>query len=220
MSSLFDRMRSGAGKAAFEADKLRRVTMLQSELRGLRDEMQEAVEMIGRVALDLHQRGQIGPPELRAACETAVAVLAQLEGKQREIEGVREETYATTEEGPALACPVGHGPLPVGAHFCQQCGQPGVASAPPAVARPPGAVCATCGGALEAEATFCPSCGQRRAPQPDSGPRRQPAAGQPDTVRLSGGPAPGLNCPSCGTPAPNAETPYCPTCGFPYKRAA
>ena len=65
MNSFFDKMRSGAGKAAFEADKLRRVTSAQAELRGLRDELQKAVAIVGRVAFDLHQRGQVGPPELR-----------------------------------------------------------------------------------------------------------------------------------------------------------
>ena len=71
MSSFFDKVRSGAGKAAFEADKLRRVTAAQSDLRGLREEMNRAVNLIGRVAFDLHQRGQDSPPELRAACDAA-----------------------------------------------------------------------------------------------------------------------------------------------------
>ena len=141
MNNFFDKMRSGAGKAAFEADKLRRVTTAQAELRGLRDELQKGIALVGRVAFDLHQRGQIGPPELRAVCEQAAAALALINAKEEDIERIRAEqfvepSFANYEPAGALLCPAGHGPLPGGARYCQHCGQPGISpAAPPAISR-------------------------------------------------------------------------------------
>ncbi len=225
MSSFFDKMRSGAGKAAFEADRLRRVTAAQSELRRLRDEMNRAVNLVGRVAFDLHQRGQAGPPELSAACDTAAAVLAQVSAQEAEIERIRNEQYvepATAAYDPSpLVCPAGHGPLTPGARFCQQCGQPGV---PPAAA--PAIPCPTCGTPLQTDARFCFNCGQPMTPLPP--PKLAPPAPappaptdptQPETVRLDSTKPTKLACPSCGEPVLSDTEAYCATCGYPLKRA-
>lgn len=230
MSSFFDKMRSGAGKAAFEADKLRRTTAAQSELRRLRDEMNRAVNLVGRVAFDLHQRGQTSPPELRAACDAAAAVLAQVSAQEAEIERIRNEQYvepASAAYDPSpLVCPAGHGPLTPGTRFCQHCGQPGV---PPAAA--PTIPCPTCGTPLQPDARFCFNCGQPMtslpapppapsapAPTAPSTPPTPTDPTQPETVRLGGTKLAKLTCPSCGEPVLNDEESYCATCGYPLKR--
>ena len=226
MNSFFDKMRSGAGKAAFEADKLRRVTSAQAELRGLRDELQKAVAIVGRVAFDLHQRGQVGPPELRAVCEQAAAALALINAKEEDIERIRAEqfvepSFAAYQPGGGLICPAGHGPLPGVARYCQHCGQPGISPA-----APPAFACPTCNAPLEADARFCANCGQPlAAPEPPAPePLRPTDPNQPATVRLGDkGPAstaPVTACPSCGTPLPSADAPFCVTCGYPLKRPA
>lgn len=252
MNTFFDKMRSGAGKAAFEADKLRRVTSAQSDLRGLRDEMNKVIVLVGRAAFDLHQRGQVGPPELRAACDAAAAVLAQINAKEAEIETIRNEQFV--EPGlpaynpSALLCPAGHGPLPAGARFCQHCGQPGVAPAPPPAAA--GRPCPACGAPLEPDARFCFNCGQPigvaatppAPPPPPPDPPRPTDPNQPPTVRLgAAGPdtaGPGASgagasspsaagpgssgprpaCPSCGAPV-TSDAPFCDTCGYPFQHA-
>lgn len=218
MNTFFDKMRSGAGKAAFEADRLRRITGVQSELRGLREEMNRALELVGRVAFDLHQRGQTGPPELRAACDAAVAVLAQISGKETELEAIRNEQYeeaaALYYTPAALLCPAGHGPLPGGARFCQHCGAPGVAGAAAASQ----AACPTCGTVVEPGARFCATCGQPigapPAPRPD--PPRSLDPNQPQTVPIN---SPSRTCPSCGTPVTSPGALSCAACGYPFQRA-
>ena len=227
MNNFFDKMRSGAGKAAFEADKLRRVTTAQAELRGLRDELQKGIALVGRVAFDLHQRGQIDPPELRAVCEQAAAALALVNGKESDIERIRAEqfvepSFAAYEPAGALLCPAGHGPLPGGARYCQHCGQPGISPA-----APPAFACPTCNAPLEADARFCANCGQPLAasPAPPAPPAPAPRLtdpNQPPTVRLGGNPgaAAVAPCPSCGAIPPTPDAPFCLTCGYPLPGAA
>ena len=218
MNSFLDKMRSGAGKAAFEADKLRRVAGLQSDLRRLRGEMEEAIAVVGRVAFDLHQHAQIAPPQLRAVCDQAATVLAEIGAREAELELVRNEQYvesfAAAYEPAALLCPAGHGPLVDGARFCSHCGQAGVAPLPPATAS-----CATCGKPLEAEAQFCVNCGRPRDAQTTVELPHEPAAGRPATVRLDS-PAAVRACPACGTAVPDPDTSFCATCGYPFKRAS
>jgi len=233
MNSFFDKMRSGAGKAAFEADKLRRVTLIQSELRGLRDEFQKLCAQAGQIAFSLHQRGQIGQPELRAVCEQLAALHRQIGDQEAEADRVRNEQYvdaSAAPAGPTLLCPQGHGPIPPGARFCQLCGQPGVSAGGWASA--PAAICATCGDALTPDSAFCANCGApvggaRPAgppplPPPAAAPPRPPTPDPSATVRL-GGPggagAPAL-CPSCAAPLTDPGAAACATCGYPLRRPA
>ncbi len=234
MNTFFDKMRSGAGKAAFEADKLRRVTLLQSDLRGLRDEFQKLCGQAGQVAFSLHQRGQIGQPELQAVCDQLAALYRQIGDKETEAERIRNEPYieaGVAPASPALLCPQGHGPIAPGARFCQLCGQPGAPAVAQAVSLP---ACATCGAALAPHAAFCANCGapvgvRPSAPPPSPGPppwpgstARPPTPGLPDTVHLGDSTTPAATalCPSCAAPLPDAGAPLCPTCGYPLGRAA
>ena len=186
--------------------------------------MNRAVNLVGRVAFDLHQRGQTGPPELRAACDAAAAVLAQVSAQEAEIERIRNEQYvepATAAYDPSpLVCPAGHGPLTPGTRFCHHCGQPGVPRA--AVPTIP---CPTCGTPLQPDARFCFNCGQPMtssppppapAPTAPSPPPAPTDPTQPETVRL-GSAKP--TCPSCGEPVLNDAESYCATCGYPLKGA-
>ncbi|MGC9348714.1 MAG: zinc ribbon domain-containing protein [Anaerolineae bacterium] len=207
MGSLFDRLRSGAGKAAFEADKLRRIAAVQSNVRSLKEEITQAFYRAGYIAFDTYQADQIDQPDLVAACERIANLQAQLAAYEREIEAIRDEAYEEPTHVPqtGLVCPDGHGELPPGAQFCPVCGARG-AQAPAAEAS-----CPACGAALMPEARFCPKCG---APV-QSAAKPEPVEEQPPTVSEPAIEAPleaSLECPTCGrTLAPNAR--FCPDCG-------
>jgi len=223
MNSFFDRMRSGAGKAAFEADKLRRIALLQNELRGLRDDFHKALGQTGQMAFDLYQRGQVTQPELRAACDVAAAVMAAINAREADVERTRNEQFIDPQlaAAPLLACPMGHGPLPLGARFCQLCGQPGI-DAPPSPP-PPAFCCPTCGEDVAADTLFCANCGQQFGP-PAAPPAPPAALGSasppaiPATLRLGAvqPPAPetAAHCPSCGAKPDRAEAVFCNVCGY------
>ena len=192
MSSFFDKIRSGAGKAAFEADKLRRVTAIQAAIRTHKGNFDKALVEAGQVAFALHQADQITQPELQKVCERLAAIQEQTREKEQEIERIRAEEYVESQEA-GRVCPNGHGPLPAQDNFCQVCGAPAVEVSPPATT---GLACPNCGMALASGARFCSSCGQTVV-LPESA---QPQTSQADT------------CESCGAEL-LPDSIFCAECG-------
>lgn len=193
MNSFLDRIRSGAGKAAFEADKLRRLNAVQSEIKGLKDEVRRGLNRVGDIAYDLYRDGQIDQPALQEACRQVQALHEQIVAYEAELENIRQEEYV--EESPASQyghiCPRGHGPIPPENNFCQECGARAVEVPPPATAN---RFCQNCGQQLGPEARFCANCGTP-APQP----KAEPAP---------------VFCQECGTTLlPDAV--FCSECGVP-----
>jgi len=191
MDNIFDKFRSGAGKAAFEADKLRRITATQNMIRSLKGDFEKEVEQVGHTAFSLYQRQQISQPELVAACGRLAAVLSQIQAREREIEAIRAEAFEDHPGQPQYGriCPNGHGPIPQNDNFCQKCGARAIEVPPPSGRR-----CPNCGTALATEARFCASCGQPIA--------------SIHTTPLKVANA----CPACGTPLlPDAL--FCAECG-------
>lgn len=190
MSSILDQLRSGAGKAAFEAEKLRKVTTIKSEIKSIRNDVEEAVLQAGQVAWQLHRSDAITQPRLKEACARIDALQAQITAREREIERIQNEVYEEPRFGPQYGhlCPNGHGQLPAGARFCPSCGAEGIDVPPPRG----GAQCPACGAALDPGARFCPSCG----------------AAVPETSAAAGS----KTCPACGTMMVE-EARFCPNCG-------
>lgn len=199
MDNIFDKFRSGAEKAAFEADKLRRVTAVQGILRSLKSDMEREINQAGQVAFSLHQRRQINQPELLEVCERLAAVQAQIQAREREIEAIRAETYEANmgQQRYGRLCPNGHGPVPPQNNFCQKCGAKAIEIPPPA-----GRQCPNCGVSLAADARFCASCGQQLQKPP------LPVAAAP----------PQNSCSACGAVLlPDAL--FCAECGHKVQSA-
>lgn len=198
MSSLVNRFKSGAGKAAFEADKLRRLQGAQSAIKPLRNEAERLYLEMGKLAYPLYTQGAISQPELRTAGERLVEMQAQIAAAEAEVERIRAEEFVEPLMGGAshsgLICPNGHGSLSGNAVFCQTCGAAGVNPAPsPATIAT--ITCRQCGKALGSDSRFCPSCGTVVERCTNCG-----------SVLLANA----LFCAECGTPtaAPPAENPY------------
>jgi DNA-directed RNA polymerase subunit RPC12/RpoP len=192
MSDFFRTIRNTAGKAAFEADKLRRVSAVQSAIKPLREEVNRTITRLGQAAYGLHQAGELAQPELCQICERMDSFYAQINAREKEIEAIRLEEYREPAvlPGSGLLCPNGHGELPEGSLFCQECGARAISAAPP-----PAAACIHCGAALLPQSRFCPGCGQAvvaATPEVESG----------NTV----------DCPYCNAAVPD-DSVFCPECG-------
>lgn len=197
MSNLFDRIRSGAeqaaGKAAFEADKLRRVTALQGKIRSLKGDFEKNLVETGQTAFSLYQKEQIvGPEALRQACAQLADIQAQITANEQQIEEIRAETFVEPQANPQYGrlCPNGHGAIPAQDNFCQECGAKAIEVPPPQA----GSLCQNCGAALAAGARFCAECGQEVK-------QAMPSA----TV-------PGKACANCGAQLLPDST-FCTECG-------
>lgn len=212
MTGILGRIRSGAGRAALEADKLRRITSVQSIIKSLKEEIDQAFSRAGYVAFDLHQAGRITQPELREICERIAALQAQIAAREREIETTRSEAYVEPTRGPQYGhlCPNGHGELPSEAQFCPVCGAQAI-DVPSPVAS---AFCPACSAALVPGARFCPKCG---APVPEPSPPSP--VEQPPYVPEESPPTPpppvaaSSLCPMCGASLV-PEAAFCPDCGY------
>jgi hypothetical protein len=195
MSTIFDRLRTGAGKAAFEADKLRRVASVQSTIKSLKEEVNKAFYQVGHVAYALYSQGKVAQPELKEVCDHLAALQAQIAGHEQEIESIRAEKYvepaASSTSQYGRVCPNGHGPIPLPNNFCQTCGARAVDISPPAPAA--AVLCRNCHSPLPDAASFCANCGQ---------PVAEPMADASAACRNCGAalPADSLFCSECGQP--------------------
>lgn len=177
MSDFFKRVRSGAGKAAFEADKTRRIQALQLKIRPLNQETEKLFSQVGRVAFSLYQEDQIGQPDLKAACEELAGVFSQIGAIEQEVEAIRAETFVDASAMPQYGhiCPNGHGQIPPQDNFCQTCGARAIDVPPPS-----DLTCLNCQAPLQAEARFCANCGQPvPPPAPAPTPHRCSNCGEP-----------------------------------------
>jgi predicted amidophosphoribosyltransferase len=199
MSNLIDRIRSGAGRAAFEAERLRRINAVQSEIKAFKEELSQAVYRIGNVAYELYREEQVSQPRLQEACQKVSALQERILAREREVESIRQEEYVgeTAEPMYGRLCPQGHGPIPPENNFCQVCGARAIEVPPPAPAG--NRFCQNCGQSLGPQARFCANCGAQ-APEAQDEPetvycQECGAALLPDAVF----------CSECGTPAASAR---------------
>lgn len=153
--SFFDQLRSGAEKAAFEADKVRRIASEQAAIRSLRADLEKAVQAIGNTTFSLYQEGKINHPELEQVLQQAAAVQNKIEEREQRIAAIRAEEFeATAGAQYGRICPNGHGAIPEQDNFCQHCGAQAIYVPPPAERQ-----CPHCGASLVSEARFCSGCG-------------------------------------------------------------
>ena len=161
MPGFFDKIKSGADKAAFEADRLRRVTQAQGALNKLKGELTTQVAAIGSRAVELYDGGALTQPELQELCQQMDGLRQQVADQENEIERIRQEKApeavaaapAPTATPAGRPCPNCHAEVAAGVKFCPNCGSKvDVAPAP--------ATCPNCGAVVPAGSRFCPECGK------------------------------------------------------------
>ena len=147
MAGFLGKLKSGADKAAFEADRLVRVNQAQSALRAVQRELEAEVAALGQHAVELYDAGALTQPELLALVPKIDSVRERIAAQEAEVERIRQEKppeAATAQEKPADAAEV----VPEAR-----------AAQPMPVAQ--GRVCPKCQTPLKPDVRFCPECGFR-----------------------------------------------------------
>jgi hypothetical protein len=148
MPGFLDKIKSGADKAAFEADRLRRVSQAQSALKALQHDLEAQVAAIGQQVLALHDAGTLTQPELLALCPPIDSLRQRIAAQEAEVEQIRQE------KPPEAAAPVPEQPPAAPTPAPQQ---------PPPAPAPAlhGHICPQCQVQLPADVRFCPECGSK-----------------------------------------------------------
>jgi len=149
VSDFFGKLKSGAGKVAFEAEKMARLTKAKSELEGIKDQIRTQYAKIGELYYSRRTTSGVTGPEFDAVCQAIADLERQLQAKNDEVQKINAESFET----PGAAVPIqppqttpAVNPIP---------------SPPPTP--PTGRFCPNCGKPIEPGVKFCPDCGQNLA---------------------------------------------------------
>ena len=120
-----------AERAAWEADRLRRLTSRQKEVDLAKRERGTLLEQVARTMLDLESRGQLTQEPLLALARRLKELDREIETGSTAVQTMRLESYRSSAPGPAigaprggreLTCPTCHRPVRDDAAFCSACG--------------------------------------------------------------------------------------------------
>lgn len=121
---------SAIERAAWEADKMRRIAARQHEVDLAQRERTTLLEQIASLALDLESRGQLAPTSLSALAQRLRTLDGELRNGQSDVQAIRNETYtpgsiaiSVQRRGQgAVNCPSCGRPSRGSAAFCSSCG--------------------------------------------------------------------------------------------------
>ncbi len=153
MSDFFGKLKSGAEKVAFEADKMARLNKAKGELEKIKDQIRANYAKIGELYYTQRATSGVTGPAFDEICQAITALEEQARAKGEEVQRINTETYGSQTSQPT-AQPVSE-PVPAPA-------QPPVTptSAPTPAAEK---FCPNCGKQVQAGVKFCPDCGTNLA---------------------------------------------------------
>ncbi|MGZ3582013.1 MAG: zinc ribbon domain-containing protein [Ktedonobacterales bacterium] len=122
---------SAVERAAWEADRLRRINAYQRDMEFAQRERMAIVDQLAGVILDLERRGLITQEPLKALASRLKSLDDEVKRAQTEILAIRNETFAPgsisfnfTRQGTddTMPCPTCGQPVRKSAAFCSSCG--------------------------------------------------------------------------------------------------
>ena len=204
MADFFGRIKSGAGKAAFEVEKMGRVNKAQWELNGIRSEIDSLKMRLGDIVYQQFINPVDPAPAFEGLCQQIQQMEMQAAAKADEIQRINADVYIDKTAAPVQpAAPYGQPPQ-------QGYYAPGQPQAPYTPVQPQGY-------APVPPAPYAPvQTGAPFGPGPVSGetpvqgmppmPEQAPVTPAPEAAPVA------KFCTNCGKPVP-AGMKFCPECG-------
>lgn len=163
MSDFFGRIKSGAGKVAFEADKMNRLNRAKGDLEKIKNQIQAQYTKLGELYYTQRAALGVSGPAYDEICQAVVHLEHQVAAKGEDIQRINAENYVQpgaqptpqpTYPPPVQAAPTQYTPPPVPTQFTP----PPAAPVQDAAATK---VCPNCGKEMPLAAKFCPDCGTK-----------------------------------------------------------
>src|SRR5512133_1282344 len=101
MSDFFGKLKSGAGKVAFEADKMSRQSRAQGELSQLKRQLEAQFMKLGELVYRQHVNQESESPAVAEACNVIADLELQIATKGEEVQRINAETYSPQGSAPA-----------------------------------------------------------------------------------------------------------------------
>ena len=150
MSDFFGKIKSGAGKVAFEADKMNRLNRAKSDLEKIKNQIQANYTKLGEMYYNQHATMGVTGPAYDEICQAIMNLGQQVEAKNEDIQRINTENYTAPGAQPAPQPVQSYTPAPT-------------QYTPPAPVNAPAATkfCPNCNREMGVEVKFCPDCGTK-----------------------------------------------------------
>jgi septal ring factor EnvC (AmiA/AmiB activator) len=152
MPDFFGKLKSGAEKVAFEADKIARLNHAQGEVGKVKRQIEAQYIKLGQLVYQQHTSQEAESPEINEICQSISELEQELAEKQDIVKHIDAETFSeqdnqkpasAVEETPAEEAPSGP------------------SSEPEQAAASETKFCTNCGKEMPVTTKFCPECGQK-----------------------------------------------------------
>jgi uncharacterized protein YjbJ (UPF0337 family) len=156
MSDFFGKIKSGAGKVTFEADKMNRLNRAKGDLEKTKNQIQAQYLKLGEMYYNQRATTGVTGPAYDEICQAIVNLEHQIESKNEDIQRITAETYTPQGTQPT--------PQPVSGPAQSPSTPAPIQSTPPSAPVSDTAAtkfCPNCGKEMPAATKFCPDCGTK-----------------------------------------------------------
>jgi hypothetical protein len=157
MSGFFDKVKSGAGKVAFEADKVADAKKVEMDIGGLKRSIDGIYTKLGEMSYRRYVATSQETPEFAEVCQQILGIDQKIATKQEELKQINARVYqSATPQQTYTAPPTSYTPQPSYSASPQQYNAP-----PPPPPQQGGKLCPSCGSPVSDTTKFCSNCGAK-----------------------------------------------------------
>jgi hypothetical protein len=141
MPDLFGKLKGGAEKVAFEADKMARLNRARGEVDQVKRQIESSYTKLGEMYYQQFAHPADESPAYDEVCQNIAELEGKLNEKQAEVQRINAESYGAQAAQPAAPAP----------------------EAAVEAAAPQARFCPNCGQELASAVKFCTNCGAKLA---------------------------------------------------------
>jgi uncharacterized coiled-coil protein SlyX len=153
MPDLFGKLKGGAEKVAFEAEKMARLNKARGEVDQVKRQIESLYTKLGEMYYQQFAHPAAESPAYDEVCQNIAGLEGKLDEKQAEVQRINAESYGSQATQPAAPAP----------EPAVEAAAPAVSASPAPEEAPQKRFCPNCGQELAAGVKFCTNCGAKLA---------------------------------------------------------